>query len=224
MDVLVFSRTTGYRHESIPTGVETLRQLGAANGFGVTATEGLDAFAGDRLRGYAAVVFLNTSGDVFGDEHRAAFAEYLRGGGGFVGVHCASHTETGWPTYTALVGATFTDHPEVQPARLRVVDPGHPATAQPSEGPWHWTDEWYNFDHVPLGPARILLSVDESSYIGGTMGDGHPIAWCYEPRPGQHAGRAFYTALGHTVEGYDEPEMRAHLLGAIAWVTADGGP
>ena len=218
MNVLVFSGTTGYRHDSIPAGVRTLRHLGVANGLGITATEDLDHFTTAGLRGYAAVVFLNTSGDLFAEAHRTAFADYLHRGGGFVGVHCAAHTETRWPDYAAVVGARFTDHPAIQPATLRVQDHAHPATAHLGRD-WYRTDEWYNFDHGPVGPARILLSVDESSYTGGTMPDGHPIAWCYEPRPGLHGGRAFYTALGHTIEGYAEPAMQAHLLGAVAWAT-----
>jgi type 1 glutamine amidotransferase len=221
--ILVFSRTAGYRHESIPAGLTALADLGDANNFAVTATEEVGCFTRDGLRPYAAVVFLNPSGEVFADEHRRAFEEYIRGGGGFVGVHCAANTETTWPFYGDLVGARFTDHPPIQPATLRVDDRGHPATAHLVEA-WPRTDEWYNFDHQPRGTARVLLSVDESEYEGGTMGNQHPIAWCYEPRRDardeqQRSGRAFYTALGHTVECYAEPAIRAHLLGAISWVT-----
>jgi uncharacterized protein len=210
MRILVFSRTTGYRHESIPAGIEALAELAASHSFGMTATEDLDAFTAEGLHPYAAVVFLNTSGDLFTDEQRAAFAEFVTNGGGFIGVHCAANTETAWPFFGDLLGARFTDHPAIQPATLRVEDRGHPATAHLDET-WRHTDEWYNFDHQPRAGARILLSVDESSYAGGTMGQRHPIAWCYE--------RSFYTALGHTVEGYAEPALRTHLVGAITWVT-----
>jgi hypothetical protein len=44
------------------------------------------------LAGYAAVVFLSTSGDVLDDAGKAAFEGYLRGGDNFVGVHAASTT------------------------------------------------------------------------------------------------------------------------------------
>jgi cytochrome c len=46
------------------------------------------------------------------------------------------------------------------------------------------------------------------------MGDGHPIAWCHE----NLGGRAFYTALGHTVEAYAEPGG-AHLAGGLRYAT-----
>lgn len=221
--ILVFSRTAGYRHESIPAGVAALAELGDANSFAVTATEDVDVFTGDGLRPYAAVVFLNTSGDVFAGEHRRAFEEYISGGGGFVGVHCAANSEPKWPFYLNLVGARFSGHPAIQPATLHVDDRSHPATAHLGEA-WTRTDEWYNFDQQPIGAARVLLSVDESGYEGGTMGEQHPIAWCYEPRgvasrEERRSGRAFYTALGHSIECYAEPAIRDHLLGAISWVT-----
>jgi type 1 glutamine amidotransferase len=59
----------------------------------------------------------------------------------------------------------------------------------------------------------VLVTVDESSYSGGTMGDGHPIAWCHDSL----GGPAFYTALGHTVEAYARPAFRAHLAGGIRY-------
>jgi uncharacterized protein len=209
---LVLSRTTGYRHESIAAGVAALGELGPTAGLTVESTEDTGAFTPTGLRAYAVVVFLNTSGDLFDDAQRAAFEAYVRGGGGFVGVHCAAATELDWPFYRWLVGAAFVDHPDVAPATIRVVDRTHPATAH--LGPrWSRVDEWYNFDAVPRAGVRVLLRLDEASYPGGTMGADHPVAWCHD----EAGGRACYTALGHTVEAYAEPALRAHLLGALAW-------
>jgi len=210
--VLVFSRTTGYRHESIPAGVAALAELGRLGGFPVESTEDAAAFTVAGLRRYGVVVFLNTSGDVLDDAQRSAFEGYVRGGGGFVGVHCAAATEPGWPFYRWLVGAAFVDHPDVQPATVRVADPSHPATTD-LPAVWPRVDEWYNFDAVPRAGPRVLLRVDESSYDGGAMGPDHPVAWCHD----EAGGRALYTALGHTVEAYAEPALRAHLAGALAW-------
>jgi type 1 glutamine amidotransferase len=205
--VLVFTRTTGYRHTSINAGVAAL-----ANTVEVHHTEDPAVFTPEDLARYAAVVFLNTSGTVLGDEHRRALTAYVQGGGGFVGVHCAAGTEHDWPDYGELVGAWFEHHPEVQPATLRVEDASHPATAH-LPPVWPRVDEWYDFRTNPRPHVRVLLTVDESTYHGGQMGADHPIAWC---RPyGQ--GRSFYTAIGHTIESYAEPEVRAHLAGGIAW-------
>ena len=218
MRALVFSRTAGYRHESIPAGVAALTELGPAAGLAVESTEDGGAFTAAALRAHAVVVFLNTSGEVLDDTQRAALEAYVRAGGGFVGVHCAAATEPRWPFFRRLVGAAFADHPDIQPARIRVVDRSHPATAH--LGPaWERTDEWYNFDARPPPGVRVLLRVDEASYTGGTMGDDHPVAWCHD----EAGGRTFYSALGHTVESYAEAPLRAHLLGALAWA-ASGRP
>ena len=63
-DVLVFSKTAGFRHDSIPAGITAIQQLGAANDFTVTATEDATAFTDANLAQYEAVVCLSTTGDV----------------------------------------------------------------------------------------------------------------------------------------------------------------
>jgi type 1 glutamine amidotransferase len=212
--VIAFTRTSAYRHDSIPAGVAALAEMGALHGFRVTATEDPDVFTGAALRGTAAVVFLNTSGTVLDDPHRAALEAYVRAGGGFVGVHCAAFTEPDWGFYGELIGARFVDHPDVQPATVRVTDRDHPATGHLARG-WTRVDEWYNFDRNPRPDVRVLACLDESSYQGGTMGADHPIAWCHT----NLGGRACYTALGHTIEAYAEPALRAHLAGAVTWAS-----
>jgi type 1 glutamine amidotransferase len=205
--LLVFSKTAGYRHESIAAGLSTIRDH-----FTVDATEDGAAFEPDNLARYRAVVFLNTSGNVLGAAQQAAFEAYIRNGGGFAGVHAAADTEYDWPFYGELVGAYFKSHPAVQRAVLRVEDRNHPATAGLPET-WTRTDEWYNFRTNPRSAVRVLLTLDESSYSGGTMGADHPHAWYRE----YEGARSFYTAGGHTVESYAEPAFRSHLVGGIRY-------
>jgi len=207
--VLVFSKTAEYRHESIEVGVAALAEL-----FELDATEDAADVTTASLERYRAVVFLNTSGTVLDDGQRRALEAYVREGGGFVGVHCAAATEYDWPAYGELIGAWFDKHPEVQPATIRVEDPLHPATAHLPQM-WERVDEWYDFRTNPRPNVNVLLSVDESTYDGGGMGVDHPLAWCRS----YGRGRAFYTALGHTVGSYVEPELRGHLAGGIRWAT-----
>jgi type 1 glutamine amidotransferase len=212
MQVLVFSRTTGYRHDSIPAAVRAIGELGSEGGFAVTATEDPAVFTADALAAHRVVVFLSTTGRVLDDAQRAAFEEYIRTGGGFVGVHSASATETDWPFFGELLGAVFAGHPEVQPGDVVVTDRTHPATAHLPER-WHRVDEWYEFRGRPAPSVRVLATVDESSYSGGRTGADHPHAWCQT-----YAGaRSFYTAGGHAEAAYAEPAFRAHLLGGIRW-------
>ncbi|WP_041322586.1 ThuA domain-containing protein [Saccharomonospora viridis] len=212
--VLVFSKTAGFRHDSIPAGIEAIEQLGAEHNFAVDATEDAEAFTDDNLANYDAVVWLSTTGDVLNDEQQAAFERYISEGGGYVGVHAASDTEYDWPWYGDLVGAYFDSHPHIQEATVNVEDRGHPSTADLPEQ-WVRTDEWYNYRENPRQNVRVLATLDEGSYDpgSGAMGDDHPIAWCHE----NSGGRAWYTGGGHTVESFSEPEFLAHLAGGIQY-------
>ncbi|WP_395570405.1 lectin [Streptomyces sp. BK79] len=210
--VLVFSKTAGFRHSSIDDGIAALRDLGAANDFTVDATEDAQAFTTANLARYKAVVFLSTTGDVLGDAQQTAFEQYVTAGGGYVGIHAAADTEYDWPFYEGLAGALFHSHPAIQPATVEVEDRAHDATAHLG-GTWQRTDEWYNYRTNPRTTARVLASLDESSYSGGNMNGDHPIAWCKD----YQGGRAFYTGGGHTDESYTDPAFRRHLLGGIRW-------
>lgn len=217
--VLVFSATAGFRHTSIAAGQTAMTELGEAGGFEVDLTEDAADFTDSGLAPYAAVVWLNTTGDVLAADEEAAFERYVRAGGGYVGVHAATDTEYGWPFYVALVGASFARHPAIQEASVLVRDGDDPSTRHLSD-PWVRTDEWYDFIADPRPAVHVLLAVDEATYRGGGMGADHPIAWRHEI----FGGRAFYTAMGHTEESYAEPDFRAHLAGGIAWVLARPTP
>lgn len=210
--VLVFTKTTGFRHESISAGVAMFQSLADRHCLHVEHTEDAAAFTPANLARFRVVVFLNTTGDVLDPAQEAALEAFVRGGGGFVGIHSAADTEYDWPFYRELIGAYFLSHPEEATADLYVDDDAHPATAHlPS--PWTRFDEWYNFRRNPRPDVRVLLRIDESTYSGGTMGTDHPIAWCDTI----DAGRTFYTAGGHTSETYAEPLYQRHVLGGVLW-------
>jgi type 1 glutamine amidotransferase len=213
--LLVYSRTAGYRHDSIPAGISALRRLGEKAGLAVDATENPAAFTDGGLSRYAVVAFLSTSGDVLGDAGRDALERYMAAGGAWLGIHGAATTEYTWPYFGGLAGARFDQHPPEQTATVTAEDRGHPATAG-LPGTWTWHDEWYAFRSNPRPRVRVLLTVDEATYRGGTMGADHPVAWCH-PYGG---GRCFYTALGHSARSFAEPLFLRHLGGALEWLTA----
>ncbi|MDG4798480.1 ThuA domain-containing protein [Micromonospora sp. WMMD1082] len=210
--LLVFSKTAGYRHDSIPAAIAAISDLG----FAVSATEDARVFTAD-LSDVDGIVFLSTTGEVLDDRQRAGLRRRLSDGAGFVGVHSAANTETGWPFFRGLIGAGFAGHPPLQPGRILVTDPDHPASAHLGEV-WDHVDEWYDFDANPRAHVRVLLQVDESSYRGGTMGADHPVAWSHV----HDNVRCFYTSLGHAAEAYADPALREHLRGGIASVLRHG--
>lgn len=209
--VLIFSKTNGYRHESIGVGVDAIRKLGLANNFSVDATEDSLYFTKANLKKYQVIVFFNTSGEILGVEQQKVFKEFIQHGGGFVGVHAATDCGYTWPWYIGLVGGNFESHPEQQIAKLVVKDATHLSTKSIPEI-WERKDEWYNFKKLNL-TTNVILTIDENSYTGGKHGALHPMAWYHN----YDGGRSFYTALGHTKESYEDPIFLNHLLGGIQY-------
>ncbi|WP_026932385.1 ThuA domain-containing protein [Glycomyces tenuis] len=210
--ILLFTKTTGFRHDSIPAGVEAFEALADELGYRAEHTEDAAVHDPTRLAEFDAVVWLSTSGDVLDELGRAALADYVTGGGGWMGVHNASNAEASWPYYRELVGARFIGHPPGRsPGRIEVVDGSHPSTAHLPET-WNWTDEWYSFDERPAD-VEVLLEVDEDSYDTAelAMGRPHPLAWHRR----LEAGRCFYTALGHDEAAYADPLFLGHLRGGL---------
>jgi len=226
--LLVLSVTAGYRHRSIETGNETIRELadGIAAELGVESVtvDVVDDPDGDtsefpsdaeELAGYDAVVWNNTTGSVLDADQQAAFREFVQSGGGYVGVHAAADTHYDWEWYGDLVGAYFSDHPQVQTARVTVTDRAHPSTRH-LPAVWAVEDEWYDYRSNPRGDVHVLATLDEDSYEGATMDEGrtdHPIAWC-QPFEG---GRSWYTGRGHTEAAFEAEDFREHLRNGIAW-------
>jgi type 1 glutamine amidotransferase len=229
--VLVFSRTTGFRHGSIPVGIAAIQRLGRENGFGVDATEDPAQFTSENLRRYAAVIFLSTTGTVLGPPEKAAFERYISGGGGYVGIHSAADTEYDWPFYARVIGAYFKNHPLQQTGAFIREDARHPATAHLAQR-FTTFDEFYSFRTNPRNVTHVLLRIDESSYApdpntsnlpGGSPGSGamgdHPMSWCHRV----DRGRSFYTALGHEPYLYSQDWYVRHLLGGIRTAAGDLG-
>lgn len=235
--ILIFTRTTGFRHASIEIGVQTIRDLGAAHGFEVEHTEDPAALRARHLRRFTAVAFLNTTGNILTPRTRRALRRFVTSGGGWVGIHSAADTEYNWPFYGRLLArGRFLCHPLEQPGVIVREDPRHQSTAHL---PRHWripVEEFYSFTHNPRPQSRVLLSIDEDSYqpdpntshlptesdpmpegVSGVMGD-HPMSWTH--RVGD--GIAWYTALGHEVTMYALPEFRDHLLGGLLNATRHG--
>lgn len=219
--VLVFSKTAGFRHESIKAGKAAMIAMGAQYHFLVDTTENDSVFHEDNLKNYHAVVFLNTTGDVLNPEQQNNFERFIQAGGGFVGIHAATDTEYDWPWYGKLVGAYFKDHPgnpNVQEGEFFVVNNNHPACDSLPER-FKRADEFYNFRQ--MSDAIIpLVNIDEKTYREGNMGDVHPMSWYQE----YDGGRVFYTAMGHTVESFTEPLFLNHVWGGLKYVLDDGKP
>ncbi|MEX2592731.1 MAG: ThuA domain-containing protein [Anditalea sp.] len=221
---LVFSKTQGFRHQSIPEGVSALKKLASKHRFQVYATEDAEVFTKESLAKYDVIIMMSTTGNIFNDAQKEAFEDFVKSGKGVVGIHSATDTEYNWAWYNKMMGGQFNHHPQQQTARLKVVDRNHPSTYHLSEN-WLRTDEWYEYKNFNQ-EVNILVQLDETSYDVGTkdgkkagMGEVHPIAWYHE----FESGRIFYTGLGHVEEAFEDPDFLNHVYGGI-WYAAMGKP
>ncbi|QBR93280.1 ThuA domain-containing protein [Nocardioides euryhalodurans] len=240
--VLVVGKTLGFRHSHIDDTTNAVIALGQEHGFTVDVWDSRQPAltlpstpftSADSLGQYATIIFAsNVDGTndqnparprTLDDAELAAFQGYIRNGGGFVGMHAATDAMHAVPWYGQLTGggARFRNHPAQQTATMRVESPTHPSTEMlPKE--WIRFDEWYNFTANPRDDVHVLLTLDESTYNGGSMGADHPIAWCHN----FEGGRSWYEGAGHVDAAYSDPTFLAHLLGGIEWtagVTEGGG-
>jgi cytochrome c len=216
--LLVFSKTKGWHHTSIPFGIKAVLKIASEKNYQVDTTVNAEDFNDSNLRKYDAVIFMSTTGNVLNAAQQAAFERYIQSGGGFVGVHSAADTEYDWPWYGNLVGAYFESHPNnpnVRKAKVDVIDKHHDASSMLPDT-WERKDEWYNYKSIFSG-IKVLMTLDESTYDGGTNGAVHPISWYHE----YDGGRAFYTGLGHTDESYSEPLFLQHLAGGIHYAIGE---
>jgi len=219
--VLVFSKTMGFRHESIEVGQEAIKQLGIKNGFQVEVTEDASVFKESFLKDFQVIIFLNTTGDILNQVQQSQMERFIQAGGGFVGIHAAADTEYAWGWYGKLVGAYFDSHPNnpnVRNASVDILNAEHPASDSiPAR--WQRDDEWYNYKSINPD-INVIMNLDETSYEGGTNGAEHPIAWYHE----YDGGRAFYTGMGHTNESFSSPLFLKHLWGGIQYAFGSRQP
>jgi uncharacterized protein len=219
--ILVVSHTAGFRHDSIPTGEEVLKQLGERTGlwevdYARTAEDVQQMTTAENLRRYDLVFFNNTTGELpFSEEAKKAFTEWLQSGKGFAGAHAATDTFYQWPEYGKLIGGYFDGHPWHQKVNVVVEDPNNPATRGLGSS-FEITDEIYQYKNWSRNDKRVLLSIDPASIDvskGKREDKDYAVAWV--SRFGK--GRVFYTSLGHRKEVWQDTRYQEHLLGGIRW-------
>jgi hypothetical protein len=247
INVLLYNASSGYGHQSRETAIPFLRAAAAANGinldikYALTAVEpegpGDDynynmhlpgalpinnsAFVPGGLDNYDVVFFLNTGGtplsfdgSAMGQVHQKALQDFLENKHrGFVGTHSASdsYQNNSWPWYVDMIGANFKDHSGGAGTLTWNPVVTHPIlTIGMVPNPWHRQEEWYTFkrDVAILPDFTVLLNADVP------QAEKRPSAWVHE-MPGD--ARVFYTAFGHAVSAFQEPEVMRLIMTGIKW-------
>lgn len=247
--LLVFSKTNGFRHASIATGKVLLDEMGRRTGaFEAVISDDLENFEKDKLATYDAVCFLNTTQSVFrphpkelekmSGEDRASALErderlqknlmdFVKSGGGFVGIHAATDTCYDWPEYGRMINGYFDGHPWNANTDVSVkVEPGqesHPLVAMFEGRNVEFKEEIYQLkDPYDSKAVHMLMRLDTEKTdmtlpgIKRTDND-FGVSWARH----WDGGRVFYTSLGHNHEIYWHPKVVRHYLAGIQWAIGD---
>lgn len=222
LTVLNFQADMGFQHDSKDEALAMVEQLGHKNGWKVVTSADPDILHPDALAVFDVIVFNNncgTDGPIFSANHLTALQGYIRGGGGFVGIHCAGAIWKESPEFQAwyerLIGTRLVAHPEVQHATLIIENQDHSITAHLPKT-WTIEDEWHKFSVNPREQVNVLLSLDEDSYQADStlkMGGDHPFTWFHY----FEGGRSFFTSLGHTEGVYGNADYQQMIEAGIIW-------
>lgn len=220
-NVLIYTKNgQGYVHDNIAASVECLKKICDENRWTYEVSGDASVFTADKISQFDVLVFSNTNNEAFDNEQqRNVFQDFIRGGGGFVGIHSACGSERNWPWFWANLGGKFVRHPKLQKFDIAVIDAKHSSTDFLPKT-WKWEDECYFMNQLDPN-IRILLAVDlktvvddkKKEYPGEVFGDYFPLAW-YQEFDG---GRQWYTALGHKNEHYKDEDFIKHLTGGMQW-------
>lgn len=232
-EVMVYTSPDRWHDATIPVALEEFQSMAARHDFTLTWAQRdgsgslRDPFSREFLERIDVVVFLHARGSDLNEDQKENFRNYIRNGGGFVGIHAASTDQGQGSWFHRLVGRVFTNHPEEQTAVYKVINKNFPATMHLPDR-WMFTGELYSFGEELTENLNYLVTVDENSYdtartwgsdLETSMGDFHPIAWYQE----FEGGRSFYTALGHIPESYRDPLFLSHIYGGIYWAATGLG-
>lgn len=207
------------KRDNGPSRVErTFDELARRTGlFSVDWTDDVTTLSPERIR-QARVIAFYTTGDLpLSDEQFDAFELWLKNGGAFLGIHCATDTLASHPRYPKIIGAKFDGHPWDADATvtIKVHEPDWEATKPYAPGAT-FQEEVYQFKEFDPTQVRVLMSLDMSRT---EMKKPHhvPIAWCKS----YGRGKVFYTELGHRDDVWSSERYQAHVLGAIRWLLGE---
>jgi len=226
--ILVFSKTTGYRHEeSIDTSKKVLSEMAKANNWFIHETEAGGVFNEEQLAKFNVVIFNNSTGRVLNDEQEKALEKYVENGGMLMGIHGAGDDSHNWAWYEQnLLGTRFSHHamnPQLQETDVYIGNYADTSLSKDMLAVWPHTDEWYVFENQPKDAVILCLIEGNKINPNGNflwmrnkdygMGKAHPIAW-YKP---VGKGYTWYTSMGHDKAAWKNPNFTMMVENGIRW-------
>jgi WD40 repeat protein/type 1 glutamine amidotransferase len=226
--ILVFWRADAILHKGgVPAANHAIEWMGQKTGaFETDFTRDYDAFRPDILARYDAIVMNSTAHLAMPEAAKAAYLDFVRRGGGVVGIHAAIDTFRDWPEGAAVIGATFGNHPWHPSGTwaVKLEEPDHPLLRAWGGREFKMHDEFYEMgDPFTRSDRRVLMSVDLSdpttAGVSGLRRKDRDFALSWVKRYGQ--GRVFYCVFGHIVEPFQNPAVLQYYLDGIQYTLGD---
>lgn len=170
--------------------------------FELTLSDQLDDLKIESLRKYQVVLFYGSGGDFTNPKQEEGLNEFVRGGGGLVGVHATDAFKKS-DVYWRLLGGRFTTHGGGQ-FWLRIEDKKHPVTATLDD--FQIQDETYQNQYHPEFKLHSLGRIDRGN-------EQQSMVWSQE----WGKGRVFNTTLGHGKPAWDNPQFQRLVVRGLYW-------
>jgi type 1 glutamine amidotransferase len=223
--LLIYTDCRGFVHSSIPHCTAAIQALGWRTGaFDSDVSADPEVFRPASLARYDAICFNNTTGTLFDDPAlRESLLDFVRAGGGIVGIHAATDCFYEWPAFGELMGGYFDGHPWNEEVTLHVENADHPLTQMFGEAPFAVADEIYQF-RAPYSrdKLRVLLTLDTKQTDMNKSGikrddNDFAVSWIHP----YGAGRVFYCSLGHRHDIFTNTTILEHYLAGIQYALGD---
>jgi len=239
--LLIFDINADYGgHRSIAHANLAFTLMGKKTGaFEATVVRDPQVFQAESIKQYDAVFFNNNVGNVFTDPVlRNNLEEFVRNGGGLMGVHGTTGAfmnwsgpkagKDDWTTFGEMIGGRGTNHREPdEKIFVKVEEPDHPLLQFfPKEG-FEYQDEFFRVQ----GPysrdkQRVLLSIDKEKtdlnqppHTGKKERADEDYALAWVKNYGR--GRCFYSTFAHSPKIFWDPMMLKFYLAAAQFVLGD---
>ena len=225
--LLAIGEEKGYRHESVSHALATIERLGRESGLWDTTirtdTEALTKkkleYNAKNLNDFDDVLFYTGGTLEMDPQQKADFLSSIRDDGkGFIGIHSATITFTGWPEYGDMIGGYFDEHPwGTFKAPILVEDPTFPGMKQWPQS-FVLNDEIYQIKNFSRDKVRVLMRLDADKLDLANPRvhrQDRDFAVTWAKMYGK--GRVYYSTLGHPTENWDRPELQTMYAEAIKW-------
>ena len=247
--LLIFSRTNGFRHDSIATGKIAFTMMGEKTGaFETVVSDDLDNFEKKKISQFDGICFLSTTQNVFApfneelekmseeektkakereDRLKESLMAYVKNGGAFIGIHAATDTFYEWAEYGQMINGFFDGHPwnagtdvSIKPEEGQE---DHPLNAMFEGGSVEFKEEIYQLkDPYDSSAVHMLLRLDPEKSdmnVEGLKREDKDFGVAWVRT--WEKGRVFYSSLGHNHDMFWHPKVMRHYLAGIQWALGD---